>query len=48
MFWSIVKSILVKGVARDFEGVRTLGGTVVAPKATELRGVWEHAPSENS
>ena len=27
------------GVAWDFEGVRTLG----APKATEPRGIWEHA-----
>ena len=31
------------GVACDFEGGRTLGGKVVAPKATQPRGVWEHA-----
>ena len=46
MFWSIVKNILVKGVARDFEGVCTLGGKVVAPKATELRGSGSMPPQK--
>ena len=34
---------LHRGVEWDFEGVRTWGGKVVAPKAAQLRLVWGYA-----